>query len=140
MKKNIIKKLLFEKILLVFLFLYPILGASQEIVKYKNDTLIMITPNNLKTINSIIVDRDFLEKELNLSNQIKFQKDSIIKLKTKELTIKDSIIDSFNNIVFLKDEQIENIRVENKKEKRKKISVGIGSGVLGLLLGLLIVR
>lgn len=140
MKKNIIKKILFEKILLVFLFLYPILGASQEIVKYKNDTLIMITPNNLKTINSIIVDRDFLEKELNLSNQIKFQKDSIIKLKTKELTIKDSIIDSFNNIVFLKDEQIENIRVENKKEKRKKISVGIGSGVLGLLLGLLIVR
>ena len=138
MKKNIIKKILFEKILLVFL--YPILGASQEIVKYKNDTLIMITPNNLKTINSIIVDRDFLEKELNLSNQIKFQKDSIIKLKTKELTIKDSIIDSFNNIVFLKDEQIENIRVENKKEKRKKISVGIGSGVLGLLLGLLIVR
>ena len=119
MKKNIIKKILFEKILLVFLFLYPILGASQEIVKYKNDTLIMITPNNLKTINSIIVDRDFLEKELNLSNQIKFQKDSIIKLKTKELTIKDSIIDSFNNIVFLKDEQIENIRVENKKEKRK---------------------
>lgn len=104
MKKNIIKKILFEKILLVFLFLYPILGASQEIVKYKNDTLIMITPNNLKTINSIIVDRDFLEKELNLSNQIKFQKDSIIKLKTKELTIKDSIIDSFNNIVFLKDE------------------------------------
>ena len=140
MKKNIIKKILFEKILFVFLFLYPILGASQEIVKYKNDTLIMITPNNLKTINSIIVDRDFLEKELNLSNQIKFQKDSIIKLKTKELTIKDSIIDSFNNIVFLKDEQIENIRVENKKEKRKKISVGIGSGVLGLLLGLLIVR
>lgn len=140
MKKNIIKKILFEKILLVSLFLYPILGASQEIVKYKNDTLIMITPNNLKTINSIIVDRDFLEKELNLSNQIKFQKDSIIKLKTKELTIKDSIIDSFNNIVFLKDEQIENIRVENKKEKRKKISVGIGSGVLGLLLGLLIVR
>ena len=140
MKKNIIKKILFEKILLVFLFLYPILGASQEIVKYKNDTLIMITPNNLKTINSIIVDRDFLEKELNLSNQIKFQKDSIIKLKTKELTIKDSIIDSFNNIVFLKDEQIENIRVENKKEKRKKISVGIGSGDLGLLLGLLIVR
>lgn len=140
MKKNIIKKILFEKILLGVLFLYPILGASQEIVKYKNDTLIMITPNNLKTINSIIVDRDFLEKELNLSNQIKFQKDSIIKLKTKELTIKDSIIDSFNNIVFLKDEQIENIRVENKKEKRKKISVGIGSGVLGLLLGLLIVR
>ena len=57
-------------ILLVILFFIAIFNSySQEIIEYKGDTVIAITPQDLRTINTIIVEYECNLKELDLRKQ-----------------------------------------------------------------------
>lgn len=63
--------------LLVLILSFP--SYSQRILEYNGDTLIAITPENLATINTMITERNYLEKEVKiLSKTIELQKATII--------------------------------------------------------------
>lgn len=120
---------------ILLLSLFPIMKVgAQEIVEHKGDTLITITPNNLKTINSIIVDLENSKEIIDLQDKIILE-DSIIKLK------KDSIINYQWDIQNKRDDyyirSIQGLEESIEKEKRKKKTwVGILSSV-AVVLGIL---
>lgn len=64
--------------LIVLLFFNKSNVFGQKIIEYRGDTLIVITPQNVATINSIIVERNYLEKEISVLNDLNLLKDSMI--------------------------------------------------------------
>lgn len=123
------KKLIYA----LLLSLSPFLGIrAQEIVEHKGDTLITLTPGNLKTINSIIVDleniRDLSEVQESLIKEdsvVMAKKDSIIFYQQKIQIMRD------NYYVFSITELQESLR---KEKKRKKTWLGI-LGSVAVILG-----
>lgn len=113
-------------IYILLLSLLPIVKVgAQEIVEHKGDTLITITPENLKTINSIIVDLENSKEIIGIQERMIFE-DSIIKIQ------KDSIINYQRKIQLKKDDyyinSIQGLQDSLKKEKRKK---KLWTGILG---------
>lgn len=122
------KKLIY----ILLLSLLPIVKVgAQEIVEHLGDTLVTITPENLKTINSIIVDLESSKEIIRLQKNI-IQEDSLIKLE------KDSIINYQWSIQKTKDnyyiESIDGLKKSIEKEKRKKKTL---VGVLGSVAAIL---
>lgn len=137
MKKNISYKI---KNLLLFLWaifsFYSSPVYSQEIVEYKGDTVVVISPKNLRTINSIIVEHNYNKKEIQLYKDI-ILVDSVL------IASKDSIIKNQIIIMDRKEDyytkSINGLEKSLKKEKRKRhLFTGILSGV-AVFLGILIV-
>lgn len=113
-------------IYILLLSLLPMMKVgAQEIVEHKGDTLITITPENLKTINSIIVDLENSKEIIGIQEKMIFE-DSIIKIQ------KDSIINYQRKIQLKKDDyyinSIQGLQDSLKKEKRKK---KLWTGILG---------
>ena len=113
-------------IYILLLSLLPMMKVgAQEIVEHKGDTLITITPENLKTINSIIVDLENSKEIIGIQERMIFE-DSIIKIQ------KDSIINYQREIQLKKDDyyinSIQGLQDSLKKEKRKK---KLWTGILG---------
>lgn len=113
-------------IYILLLSLLPMMKVgAQEIVEHKGDTLITITPGNLKTINSIIVDLENSKEIIGIQERMIFE-DSIIKIQ------KDSIINYQREIQLKKDDyyinSIQGLQDSLKKEKRKK---KLWTGILG---------
>lgn len=122
------KKLIY----ILLLSLLPIVKVgAQEIVEHLGDTIVTITPENLKTINSIIVDLESSKEIIRLQKNI-IQEDSLIKLE------KDSIINYQWSIQKMKDnyyiESIDGLKKSIEKEKRKKKTL---VGVLGSVAAIL---
>lgn len=122
------KKLIY----ILLLSLLPIVKVgAQEIVEHLGDTLVTITPENLKTINSIIVDLESSKEIIRLQKNI-IQEDSLIKLE------KDSIINYQWSMQKTKDnyyiESIDGLKKSIEKEKRKKKTL---VGVLGSVAAIL---
>lgn len=132
-KNNIIRSLL--------LFLWAIFSSvlhcnSQEIIEYKGDTVVILSPKALKTINTIIVENEYNKKELLLYKNI-VSVDSVL------ISSKDSIIESQSIIMSRKEDyytkSIEGLTKSLKKERREKeLYTGILSGV-AVFLGILII-
>lgn len=113
-------------IYILLLSLLPMMKVgAQEIVEHSGDTLITITPGNLKTINSIIVDLENSKEIIGIQERMIFE-DSIIKIQ------KDSIINYQREIQLKKDDYyinyIQGLQDSLKKEKRKK---KLWTGILG---------
>lgn len=109
---------------------------SQKIIEYEGDTLVALSLDNVKTINSIITEREYLIEELELLSEESQLKDSIIQ-------DQEEIIREGQKILRTELEKCETSAVlaekEHKKEKRKSIiSWASGSLGFGILLGLLL--
>lgn len=127
MKKPFILSLLFT--------LLPIISVcGQKIVEYRGDTLITITQENLKTINSIIVDFESTKSIVGIQRKI-ILSDSIVS------TRRDSIIALQRKIAEDRElyykEAIDRLEESVKKEKRKrKLFTGV-LGTVAVILGAL---
>lgn len=115
------------------LSLLPLLSIeAQEIIEHKGDTMIVISPNNLKTINSIIIDLEDSKKIINLQNKI-IKNDSIVKSE------RDSIIVNQTNIIDKQNkyytESINNLEKTLKKEKIKKTVWTSALGLVAVIFG-----
>ena len=125
-------------ILLAFLFI-PSSLYSQKKVVIGIDTLITITPQELKTINGIIADWEYRMRESVIM-------DSLLTIKDEQLGIKDSIIVEIQERERIKEEyyldQSKRLYQENEELKKKsffKTVLGAGGGfVLGILLAIII--
>ena len=118
--------------LLLGFFLITSLAWGQKKIVLEGDTLIAITPKELVTVNKIIVDLEHTKKQVALQ-------DTMIRLDSLELCMKDSIIET-QRIKEVKLNSYWNDQITMEKKKRKKSifwSSGIGVTV-GLILGLCI--
>lgn len=109
-------------------------GYSQEIIEHRGDTMIVISPENLKTINSIIIDLES-SKEV-----IKLQKDIIFEDSLKMNNL-DSII-TFQSVMMRKKDDyyvnsIENLEKSLRKEQRKKKFLTGTLGGVAVILGII---
>lgn len=124
MKKNNLLKYL---LLFLWVIFYSQELISQEIIEYKGDTMIVISPQNLNTINAIIVENEYNKIELELYQAL-HKVDSVL------INSRDSIIHN-NNLIIDKQvkfysESIEDLSrsLEQEKIKRKTIT-----GILGTI-------
>ena len=117
-------------IALLFLILPGAQGQRKIIVD--GDTLVAITPTNLGTINSLLEDRHWLQKEV-------FWRDSLNRIDSVDLAVKDSTIATLYRREALKEELYKSeLRVAKKKNLKKNALFGGGGLLLCLLLGLLL--
>lgn len=118
------------KVILIMslVFFFGETSRAQKVMTVNGDTIVAITPKNLKTINGILVDYEAIKKQGSL-------KDSIISLDSVMLVRKDSII-------LFKDKEKElMVREFDLKMKKQKRNIFIGGGIgilVGILTGLLI--
>lgn len=122
--------------LLAFLFFVG-KANSQEIIEYKGDTLITITPNNLKTINCIIADFELTKKKLDLYKKINYNDSLLINDKDSIITLKDSIIvkkDNYYKTI------VTNLNNNLKKEKKKRTLWTSILGGVAVILGILALK
>lgn len=118
--------------LLLGFFLITSMAWGQKKIVLEGDTLVAITPKELVTVNKIIVDLEHTKKQVALQ-------DTMIRLDSLELCIKDSIIET-QRIKEVKLNSYWNDQITMEKKRRKKSifwSSGIGITV-GLILGLCI--
>lgn len=128
-------------ILTLFFSFIPI-GAQEKII-LGGDTLVTITPKQLSTINGLIEHLEWTKKEAEVMRLT-------IRLDSTRIALKDSII-ATQEIREKKKEEFyinqstqlanENLKLseENKKLRGRKIwAIAGGSGILGLILGILI--
>lgn len=118
--------------LLLGFFLITSMAWGQKKIVLDGDTLVAITPKELVTVNKIIVDLEHTKKQVALQ-------DTMIRLDSLELCMKDSIIET-QRIKEVKLNSYWNNQITMEKKKRKKSifwSSGIGITV-GLILGLCI--
>ena len=118
--------------LLLGFFLITSMAWGQKKIILEGDTLIAITSKELVTVNKIIVDLEHTKKQVALQ-------DTMIRLDSLELCMKDSIIET-QRIKEVKLNSYWNDQITMEKKKRKKSifwSSGIGITV-GLILGLCI--
>lgn len=107
-----------ERLLVCLFFFIALPINAQRKVVIDKDTLVAITPKDLRTINGIIVDFEHTKELLSV-------KDTLLKL--------DSL--HISNLE-------ENLRLIEKREKikvrKKSLFYGISGTILGLVIGLLI--
>ena len=118
-------------ILFVILLFVSVVSYSQQIIEYKGDTLVAITQEDLITINSVIVDYEYTQKELGYYKHLS---------KVDSATIKamDSIIVE-KDIMFKKKENYyidlnNSIQTTLKRERKKYQIVGYSLGAAVVVL------
>lgn len=122
-------------ILLVFILVSSFL-RSQEVIEYRGDTLISISPKDLVTINTVFTKYSFVKKELDLYKSL-HSVDSVL------ILTKDSILES-TKLVYLEKEDyymrsIETLENLIEKEKKKhKITKGILVSSALVILGVIL--
>lgn len=126
--------------LLVLLFFIPLYSYGQEIIELEGDTMVTISQGQLKTINSIIIDKEYTSKENILLDSLVLQKDSVISILTKKYETKDSIVSRYIRVIDFQEERIDGLEKSIKKEKIRKVGWGIGGGIVGIVLGILIAK
>ena len=123
----------------VSFFLFNIQEASaQEVITYKGDTVIVITPKQLITINSVMADYEQLLKQTKVyKDLIKQQEEKSLELlKITELQEEKCRIER-----EILEKQIKDAELALKKCKKSKtlITTVLGSTTLAGILGLLLV-
>lgn len=122
-------------ILLVFILVSSFL-RSQEVIEYRGDTLISISPKDLVTINTVFTKYNFVKKELDLYKSL-HSVDSVL------ILTKDSILESTKSVYLEKEDyymrSIETLENLIEKEKRKhKITKGILVSSAFVILGIIL--
>ena len=118
-------------ILFVILLFVSVVSYSQQIIEYKGDTLVAITQKDLITINSVIVDYEYTQKELDYYKQLS-------KVDSATIRAKDSIIVE-KDIMFKKKENYyidlnNSIQTTLKRERRKYQIAGYSLGAAVVVL------
>ena len=107
---------------------------GQRIIEYKGDTLIVITPQNVATMNSIIVERNYLEEEVSILNSLNILKDSTIKEQQQIILIAEE------SLLQTKKKNELAIQEQAYTWKKKTYTWSGISAAAGLILGVLLAK
>lgn len=121
-----------SKVILLLLLILPLICSAQKKVVINNDTLITITPDNLKTINKIIMDLDYHKQVVEGYKEL-VKKDSVL------LGVKDSLIVQYNIREAKKEQyyidQTSKLMADNKRIKKEGRKRTTWMSIICLLVG-----
>lgn len=121
-----------SKVILLLFLILPLICSAQKKVVINNDTLITITPDNLKTINKMIMDLDY-HKQVVESYKELVKKDSVL------LGVKDSLIVQYNIREAKKEQyyidQTSKLMADNKRIKKEGRKRTTWMSIICLLVG-----
>ena len=103
---------------LLCLLAFSFFAKGQEIIEHNGDTLITITPSNLKTINCIIVDFENTRDQLNNYKKLSIQDSILIRNQTNMIAAKDSLLKKKETYYIQSIKQLQNSIEKEKKKKR----------------------
>lgn len=114
-----------KRLIFLPLLIWTLLSNAQEIIKTESgDTLIVLRHSEINAINKAFVDLKYTKLELEAA-------DSSINHLKKSIVLSDSIIS-------MKDNQLEVLKKEIKKEKKNHVKSALYGGGLGILIGFLV--
>lgn len=115
-----------------------------KIVVYEKDTVVLFTPFQVRQINSIIVDRDALREEITLLNDLSITQNKLILSKDSQIEKYQEIISSYEastqNFEAIINEQEKAFKDYSKKSLRNSFLIGGSCIVVGIIVGILIVK
>lgn len=121
-----------SKVILLLLLILPLICSAQKKVVINNDTLITITPDNLKTINKMIMDLDYHKQVVEDYKEL-VKKDSVL------LGVKDSLIIQYNIREAKKEQyyidQTSKLMADNKRIKKEGRKRTTWMSIICLLVG-----
>lgn len=121
-----------SKVILLLLLILPLICSAQKKVVINNDTLITITPDNLKTINKMIMDLDYHKQVVEDYKEL-VKKDSVL------LGVKDSLIVQYNIREAKKEQyyidQTSKLMADNKRIKKEGRKRTTWMSIICLLVG-----
>lgn len=133
------KKLVMLLILLLIVY-YP---YSQNIypkrVVVDKDTVTLFSDLQVLLITQTFISEEYLEKEINEYQIMINYYEQLVENKETEILALDRIIDTKDDIIALKDKSLDNHKKDIKIIKREKIKAIIGSFVIGLSTGILLI-
>lgn len=133
------KKLVMLLILLLIVY-YP---YSQNIypkrVVVDKDTVTLFSDLQVLLITQTFISEEYLEKEINEYQIMINYYEQLVENKETEILALDRIIDTKDDIIALKDKSLDNHKKDIKIIKREKIKAVIGSFVIGLSTGILLI-
>lgn len=121
-----------SKVILLLFLILPLICSAQKKVVINNDTLITITPDNLKTINKMIMDLDYHKQVVEGYKEL-VKKDSVL------LGVKDSLIVQYNIREAKKEQyyidQTSKLKADNKRIKKEGRKRTTWMSIICLLVG-----
>lgn len=121
-----------SKVILLLFLILPLICSAQKKVVINNDTLITITPDNLKTINKMITDLDYHKQVVEGYKEL-VKKDSVL------LGVKDSLIVQYNIREAKKEQyyidQTSKLMADNKRIKKVGRKRTTWMSIICLLVG-----
>lgn len=121
-----------SKVILLLFLILPLICSAQKKVVINNDTLITITPDNLKTINKMIMDLDYHKQVVEGYKEL-VKKDSVL------LSVKDSLIVQYNIREAKKEQyyidQTSKLMADNKRIKKEGRKRTTWMSIICLLVG-----
>ena len=103
------------------------------------DTVTLFSDLQVLLITQTFISEEYLEKEINEYQIMINYYEQLIENKETEILALDRIIDTKDDIIALKDESLDNHKKDIKIIKREKIKAIIGSFVIGLSTGILLI-
>lgn len=124
-----------SKVILLLFLILPLICSAQKKVVINNDTLITITPDNLKTINKMIMDLDYHKQVVEGYKEL-VKKDSVL------LGVKDSLIVQYNIREAKKEQyyidQTSKLMADNKRIKKEGRKRTTWMSIICLLVGAIV--
>lgn len=121
-----------SKVIFLLLLILPLICSAQKKVVINNDTLITITPDNIKTINKMIMDLDYHKQVVEGYKEL-VKKDSVL------LGVKDSLIIQYNIREAKKEQyyidQTSKLMADNKRIKKEGRKRTTWMSIICLLVG-----
>lgn len=117
---------------LLCLLAFSFFAEGQEIIEHNGDTLITITPSNLKTINCIIVDFENTKDQLNNYKKLSIQDSILIRNQTNIIAAKDSLLKKKENYYIQSVKQLQN-SIEKEKKKKRWLGGILGTTIAAIL-------
>ena len=113
--KKLRDKLYLGLIFLSVFFLFPGTLLGQEKILIGTDTLIVISPENLRTINSIIVERNSMIVELDLVDSALKKSEALVKDLKKTVAVLEEQLEINARIIALREQELEDTKKINRK-------------------------
>lgn len=125
--------------LLLLIISSPIEIRSQDLIKVGEDTKVVISIDDVKTINKVFVDHKLLNKKVESLENIIFLDSVTISKKDSVIECQESLM-KYNKAIY--ESKISWLEKENKSEKRKRLKTNtiLGSVIVAIIGGFIVFK
>ena len=125
-------------IILILTLISWVNSFSQEIITYKGDTLVALSPEKIRTINAVFVEHDYFKKEIELYKKSFSVDSALISYQDSIIRVKDIIIDKKDSYFTDLVRDLETTISEERKKYRLTRTLLGTTGTISVIFGIII--